>query len=99
MHDALLEGRAFDAQRATTLSRGDSVEYVRATLGEPLTITRHHDGSEDWRYFARRRIPRWIHILSVQFRLGSRVIRSEAILRMRGGRLERFGKFEPETPE
>lgn len=99
MSNEVLEGRAFEVGHVTALVRGDSAERVTELLGDPLDVTAHEDGSEDWRYFMRSRRPRWIHVAGLQFEMGDEVVHSEAVIRMKHGRLILVGKFEPETRE
>jgi hypothetical protein len=94
-----LEGREFPVEHVLSLVRGDNAERVRELLGEPLDVTPNDDGSEDWRYFVRARRPRWMQVAHVQFEMGDEIVRSEAVVRLKNGRVALIGKFEPGSRE
>ena len=94
-----LDGREFPVEHVLSLVRGDSADRVRELLGDPLEVTANEDGSEDWRYFVRARKPRWLHVAHVQFEMGDEIVRSEAVIRLKNGRVAMIGRFEPGTRE
>ena len=94
-----LEGREFPVEHVLSLVRGDSADRVRELLGEPFDVTPTGDGFEDWRYFVRARRPRWLDVAQVQFEMGDEIVRSEAIIRLKNGRVAMIARFEPGTRE
>jgi hypothetical protein len=99
MGSEILDGRAFPVEHVLSLVRGDTAERVRELLGDPHAVTSNEDGTEDWRYFMLARRPRRMHVASVQFELGNELCRSEAVIRLKNGRVALIGKFEPDTRE
>jgi hypothetical protein len=92
---ATVAGRAYDRGGVAGLAAGSSAETIRSTIGEPVSITRLKDGSEEWRFYWRGTRTSWVGHGRLKLKTGSGSAHAEAVLLLHEGKLQRVLKNTP----
>jgi len=86
------EGRVYNWDKVSSLAIGASTSELRQTLGEPVSVTHVSSADDDWRFFYRCKRTLAVSVLGISMRSGQEMSHSEAIVRVRHGRVSKILK-------
>ena len=89
------EGRAYNWNLVPKVSFGMTDMDIRGILGAPVAITKVSSNVQDWRFFYRCRKTSWIGIGSLRVASGGATAHSEAVIRLKLGRVQKIIKDDP----